>query len=176
VQGGRLVPRKIVSTAASHQALTDSLKTIVSDQNFHVVGVGLDFSKKQATPNAVHPKWPSTALILVVAANWDYTQPFSTNAANETLITRKYDPLLTQVTGPDSGAYINEGDFQQPAFLDNFFGANYANCANLQSIKKKYDPSSLFYATKLVESEDWAVQADGRLCKAQESVTSKIRI
>lgn len=163
VQGGRLVPRTVVTNVSSNQAFTDALKSIVSDQDFHVVGVGLDVSKTQTAPNAVHPKWRSSALTIVVAANWDYTQPFSSNAANQTLLTSNYDPLLAQVTGSDSGAYVNEGDFQQPAFQDTFFGANYAQ---LRSIKKKYDPNSLFYATKLVGSEDWTVQSDGRLCKA----------
>ncbi|KAL5398744.1 hypothetical protein PMIN06_003906 [Paraphaeosphaeria minitans] len=163
VQGGRLIPRQVVATASANQAFTDALKTIVSDQDFHVVGVGLDVSKTATASNAVHPKWRSTAITIVVAANWDYTQPFAANTANETLITNKYDPLLTTVTGADSGAYVNEGDFQQPSFQDNFFGSNYAK---LRSIKNKYDPNSLFYATKLVGSEDWTVQADGRLCKA----------
>lgn len=163
VQGGRLIPRRVVCTAASNQAFTDALKAIVSNPNFHVVGVGLDVSKTATAANAVHPKWRSSAITVVVAANWDYAQPFATNAANETLITDKYDALLANVTGSDSGAYVNEGDFMQPDFQDNFFGANYAR---LRDVKRKYDPNSLFYATKLVGSEDWAVQADGRLCKA----------
>jgi hypothetical protein len=163
VQGGRLIPRRIVSTASSNQAFTDALKEIVSDPDFHVVGVGLDVSKTATVSNAVHPSWRSTSLTVVVAANWDYTQPFATNAQNETLITDKWDPLLTKVTGTDSGAYVNEGDFQQPDFQNQFFGSNYPK---LRSIKKKYDPTNLFYATKMVGSEDWKVQADGRLCRA----------
>lgn len=163
VQGGRLIPRRVVGTMANNEAFTNALKEITADQDFHVVGVGLDVSKTATSANAVHPSWRSTALTVVVAANWDYTQPFASNAANETLITDKWDPLLTKVTGADAGVYSNEGDFQQPDFQKQFFGSNYNR---LKDIKKKYDPKSLFYGTKLVGSDDWKVQPDGRLCKA----------
>jgi hypothetical protein len=55
-----------VATVASNQALTDALKIIVSDQDFHIVGVGLDVSKRLTSPNAVHPKWRSTAITIVI--------------------------------------------------------------------------------------------------------------
>ncbi len=43
------------------------------------------------------------------------------------------------------------------------YGANYDR---LLSIKKKYDPNDMFYATAAVGSDVWTVEANGRLCKA----------
>lgn len=162
VQGGRLVPRSIVTSNTSNTALTSALRYITSSNKFHVVGVGLNVANSSTVPNAVLPGWRKAITTLVVAANWDYTQPFETNSANETLITNSYDPLLMSITGQETGAYMNEGDFQQPEYQRQFFGANYHK---LRAVKQKYDPNHLFYGTAMVGSEAWSVAADGRLCR-----------
>ncbi len=58
---------------------------------------------------------------------------------------------------------MNEADFQQPNWQQTFFGSNYPT---LLSIKKKYDPNSLFYGLRLVGSEAWTVANNGRMCPA----------
>ena len=165
VQGGRLIPRSVVTSNSSNTALTSALRQITSNTNFHVVGVGLNVTNTATSPNAVLPGWREAITTLVIAANWDYTQPFQTNAANETLITNTYDPLLTSVTSQANGAYMNEGDFQQPNFQSQFFGANYPS---LLAVKQTYDPNQLFYATAMVGSESWSVMSDGRLCRTRD--------
>lgn len=55
-----------------------------------------------------------------------------------------------------------QADFRQPDFQQAFFGVNYHK---LQAIKAKYDPDDLFYALTAVNSDQWAEQQDGRLCK-----------
>lgn len=162
VQGGRLVPRSILASEKSNTALTSALREITSNKDFHIVGVGVDVSQANSVPNSVHPGWRKAITTLVIAANWDYQQSFPTNAANETLITTKYDPLLESITGSESGAYMNEGDFQQPDFQSQFFGSNYGK---LKLIKKRYDPKDVFYTNVGVGSDDWKVADDGRLCR-----------
>lgn len=75
-------------------------------------------------------------------------------------MTEDFVPKLEALT-PGSGTYMNEGDFRQPNFQTAFFGDNYER---LLSIKNKYDPDHMFYATTAVGSEHWAPQEDGRLC------------
>lgn len=70
-------------------------------------------------------------------------------------------PRLEQLT-PGGGAYLNEGDFQQPNFQEVFYGGNYER---LLEIKNKYDPNHIFYATTGVGSESWTVSNDGRMCE-----------
>jgi Berberine and berberine like len=82
--------------------------------------------------------------------------------ANQKFMTETIQPAIEAVT-PGSGAYMNEANFQQPNFQKEFFGDNYRQLA---CIKKKYDPTSLFYATKAVGSEAWTIRNDGRMCKA----------
>ncbi|PYI04014.1 FAD-binding domain-containing protein [Aspergillus sclerotiicarbonarius CBS 121057] len=163
VQGGRLIPRTVLASNSSNAALTSALREIASNPAFHIVGVGADVSRAAHVPNAVFPGWRKAITWIEIAANWDWNQAYATNAANETLITQKYDPLLAAVTGPESGAYLNEGDFAQRDFQTQFFGSNYAT---LKAIKNKYDPGHIFYGNALVGSDDWTVASDGRLCRA----------
>ena len=61
--------------------------------------------------------------------------------------------------------HSSQCDFLQPDWKDALYGANYDR---LLSIKNKHDPNHLFYATTAVGSDYWQVQADGRLCKAEQ--------
>ncbi|KAK3897170.1 putative isoamyl alcohol protein [Staphylotrichum tortipilum] len=77
-------------------------------------------------------------------------------------ITNELVPQIEAVT-PGSAAYVNEADFNQPDWKTAFFGANYDK---LLAIKKRWDPTSLFYVLKGVGSDAWTVGPDGRMCRA----------
>ncbi|PYH87721.1 hypothetical protein BO71DRAFT_470628 [Aspergillus ellipticus CBS 707.79] len=163
VQGGRLIPRTVLAKSADNAALTAALRTIAPNPAFHIVGIGADVSTRAFVPNAVFPGWRTAGSWIEIAANWDYDQTYATNAVNETLITDDYVPLLQAVSGPDSGAYMNEADPHQPDFQSQFFGDIYAR---LRSIKNVFDPNHIFYGNALVGSDEWVLGADGRLCRA----------
>ncbi|KAI4188221.1 MAG: hypothetical protein LQ348_003959 [Seirophora lacunosa] len=76
-------------------------------------------------------------------------------------MTDRYIPPL-KALAPDSGVYLNEGDWHDPDWKKAFYGANYPR---LKAIKAKYDPQDIFYATTAVGSDDWVIEAPGRLCK-----------
>jgi hypothetical protein len=96
-------------------------------------------------------------------------------------MTNEWVPILTELT-PDSGCYMSEArrnvhdwispanhiqaDPQQPDWRQAFFGSNYDS---LYAIKTKYDPFRTFYAPTAVGSDDWQVEADGRLCRAKSN-------
>ncbi|KAL4744870.1 hypothetical protein BDW72DRAFT_212044 [Aspergillus terricola var. indicus] len=164
VQGNRLIPRSVLASNTSNAALTLALREIISNPSFYILGVGINVSAGASVPNAVFPGWRNAIASLEVIANWDYTASYAENTQHQTLVTKEYIPSLTAVTGPESGAYMNEADFQQPDFQSQFFGENYAA---LSAIKRKYDPQSLFYGNALVGSEEWVAGSDGRLCRAQ---------
>jgi len=94
-------------------------------------------------------------------------------------MTDVYMPQLEAVT-PGSGSYLNEvfqfssfnprsvssyvtqADPYQRDWQVTFYGVNYPR---LLSIKTKYDPNDVFYATTAVGSDGWKADIGGKLCK-----------
>jgi FAD/FMN-containing dehydrogenase len=63
---------------------------------------------------------------------------------------------------PDDGAYVSESNFFQENWQQAYWGSNYARLA---SVKKKYDPTGLFFVHNGVGSEEWS--EDGFVRKAR---------
>lgn len=83
------------------------------------------------------------------------------NIIGQKTVTDVLVPALAELT-PGGAAYLNEADINQPNWQQVFYGDNYPR---LLSIKRKYDPESIFWGPTTVGSEGWEVSADGRLCK-----------
>ncbi|KAL5090704.1 hypothetical protein Trisim1_004013 [Trichoderma cf. simile WF8] len=159
--GSRLIPRSVLEN--NNNALQAVLQNLTA-HGVIMVGSSANYAKPAgAASNAVFPVWRTTTVHLQIGTVWNNTAPWSQMVADQKTITNEYVPQLTAVT-PGSGAYMNEGDFQQPNFQQTFFGSNYNT---LLSIKKKYDPNSLFYGLRLVGSEAWTVDNNGRMCRAK---------
>jgi FAD/FMN-containing dehydrogenase len=73
-------------------------------------------------------------------------------------INRSMDELLKVVTHP--GSYVSESDFFERAWQQSFWGSNYPRLA---AVKKRYDPSGLFFVRHGVGSEDWSTDGFTRL-------------
>ena len=73
-------------------------------------------------------------------------------------------PVLLYLTKykPTDNAQRTQGDPYQPNWQETFYGANYKR---LRSIKAKYDPHDIFYATTAVGSDEWQVEEPGVLCR-----------
>jgi FAD/FMN-containing dehydrogenase len=54
---------------------------------------------------------------------------------------------------PNDGAYVSESNFFQENWQQAYWGSNYARLA---SVKKKYDPTGLFFVHNGVGSEEWS--------------------
>jgi FAD/FMN-containing dehydrogenase len=63
---------------------------------------------------------------------------------------------------PDDGAYVSESNFFQENWQHAYWGSNYARLA---SVKRKYDPTGLFFVHNGVGSEEWS--EDGFVRKAR---------
>jgi FAD/FMN-containing dehydrogenase len=66
-----------------------------------------------------------------------------------------------RVIVPNGGAYVSESNFFQEEWQHAYWGSNHARLA---AVKKKYDPTGLFFVHNGVGSEDWS--GDGFLRKA----------
>lgn len=119
--------------------------------------------------NSVNPAWRKATGFFILSAGW---AAGSTDAqiqqASETL-TNDWMARWREVS-PGAGAYMSEGDINEPDFQQAFYGSHYER---LLKLKKKYDPTGLFYAPTAVGSEDWYVTdqlpwiptQNGRLCR-----------
>ncbi|KAJ6437713.1 6-hydroxy-D-nicotine oxidase [Purpureocillium lavendulum] len=151
--GGRLIPRQALPN------LGVTFRRLVA-LGVTFKGIGLDVSRFGGA-NAVLPQWRESIIQASLALPWSYDRPFDDMVAEQKRITTQIQPLIEAAT-PGAGAYMNEGNFQQPDFQETFFGANYGR---LLRIKKQYDPEGLLFAVGGVGSEEWTVQGDGRLCR-----------
>ncbi|KAI8634142.1 FAD/FMN-containing isoamyl alcohol oxidase MreA [Xylariaceae sp. FL1651] len=155
--GSKFVPRSVALD--NTDGVVDVVRAIGSQSIF--IGVALNVKDGVASPddNAVNPAFRDALFQVSVGATIDY-QDFANNAAAQHDVT--FD-LLAKVAAlaPDGGAYLNEGDADQPDFQATFYGDHYAR---LLDIKRRYDPHDIFYAQTAVGSERWEQEADGRLC------------
>ncbi|KAK0651725.1 putative isoamyl alcohol oxidase [Cercophora newfieldiana] len=161
--GGRLVPRRTITNNASATALAGAGR-FIAEQGVTWIGVGTDVSRFGARKsNSVLPAWRDALVHVTLTTPWSFEpSAWGQMLNNQDFMTNTIMPAIEAVT-PGSGAYMNEADFRQPNFQQEFFGSSYNT---LLSIKKKYDPESFFYATKAVGSERWNVANDGKMCRA----------
>ncbi|KAF7560061.1 hypothetical protein G7046_g4093 [Stylonectria norvegica] len=156
--GGRLIPRKVIEE--DNESFQEVVRNLTAAGVLVVCSSGT-FNGYKGASNAVLPQWRTSIMSMQIGLGWDPTQWDKMALAREA-ITNQYVPLLSSIT-PGSGAYINEADFNQPDWENTFYGVNWNK---LSSIKKKWDPNSVFYNLKGVGSDAWNVGSDGRMCKA----------
>ncbi|RFU34023.1 hypothetical protein B7463_g2267, partial [Scytalidium lignicola] len=163
--GSRLIPRSVLANATSAAAITNAYRDIVANGDWTLGCVAVNASHAVAgnTPaaNAVLPAWRTAGIHTIIYSPWDWDAPESAMVAREAHLTNSISPRMEALT-PGSGTYLNEANFQQKEFQENFYGANYGR---LRSIKKKYDPKDLFYTVTSVGSEAWVLDGEGRLCR-----------
>lgn len=102
----------------------------------------------------------SDEIELTSGRGYNYTSR-EANVESQSLMTDVLIPLLTDLS-PDSGAYLNEADWNQPDWQSTFYGDNYPL---LHQIKQEFDPDGVFYARTAVGSEAWIELEDGHLCQ-----------
>ncbi|KAJ5506052.1 FAD linked oxidase N-terminal [Penicillium expansum] len=147
----------------NNSKLTDAVQKLTAD-GVTFVGIGLNVSSSVTGDiwNSVLPGWRTAAMTVILTTSW----PLGANLTKMKILadkmTTKWVPILTALS-PESGCYMSEADPQQPDWKQTFYGRNYDS---LYAIKTKYDPLQTFYATTAVGSEDWQVEAGGRLCQA----------
>ncbi|XXH05344.1 hypothetical protein Hte_011770 [Hypoxylon texense] len=156
--GGRLIPRSLLDTDSD--GLLEAIRYI-STQTL-ISGVTFNLSNGVSSPDevAVNPYMRKSLVSVTIGTPINYTD-WSANKAAQDSITYDFLPKLAALT-PNGGAYLNEGDFQQPDFQAVFYGDHYQK---LLRIKDEYDPDDIFYVQTGVGSDRWKEDVEGRLCR-----------
>jgi hypothetical protein len=171
----RLIPRenfnkteKLNSTIKAFRSLAEADHTFHGYQYAPTVKAGAPVSP---IGNSVHPAWRNALSHTIIFVNWpsNITKQEQLKIRN-TFATEEMQ-IIRDVT-PGAGSYMNEGDRLEPDFQQSFYGKNYAE---LLRIKKKFDPTDVFWAATAVGSEGWAVRSadglpteNGPLCRTTE--------
>lgn len=162
--GSRLLDRKALTSKPA--VLKTTLQAIAgtpdqfSSSYIVFVGGGQVFEDAEDRYSGVNPAWRKTYVHNIVARGWAPGSDAATIAAVRKDITfTKVQALKT--LAPDTGAYMNEGDAQDPDFLTDFYGSH---LPKLEQVKRKYDPHRIFYCPTCVGSEAWKVAPSGKLC------------
>ncbi|KAI0838428.1 FAD/FMN-containing isoamyl alcohol oxidase MreA [Hypoxylon sp. FL0890] len=158
--GGRFIPRSLVESNQT-SALVDAIRYISTQPDTLFVGNAINVKKFVSSPdeNAANPAFRE-ALFSATLGNYINYTDWNVTVARQHAITDDLLPKLEALT-PNGGAYLNEGDVNQPDFQKTFYGDHYNR---LLQIKTKYDPRGVFYAQTAVGSERWKQDLDGRLC------------
>jgi hypothetical protein len=141
VYTGRLLPRDVVLN--NGKGVVDAFR-FINEHGATVVGLGLNASSSaNDTPdNAVNPGWRDAMVSLLIVTPWNYKVSWEAMQDTMEMITDEITPKLASIT-PGGTTYLSEGDFRDPNWKQNFYGANYES---LEKIKNKYDPEHIFYA------------------------------
>ncbi|RFU80550.1 fad linked oxidase, n-terminal [Trichoderma arundinaceum] len=161
--GSRLIPRSLLED--DNTSLQKAITNLTTNGGVLIMGSAASYAApSNGVPNAIFPPWRETLIQMQLLTPFNNTNR-EQNLRNQKIITNDLNPQLSNIT-PQSGAYMNEGDFNEPNWKSTFFGPNYDK---LLSIKQKWDPKSIFYINKGVGSDTWIVAEDGRMCRADSS-------
>jgi FAD/FMN-containing dehydrogenase len=116
--------------------------------------------------NSVHPAWREAVALVLVETAVDADKNELQAAAVDrqaTFMKNVVDPALVELA-PGSAPYLNEANVDMPDLVRATFGPN---LARLRRIKAKWDADDVFYAPSGVGSDEWALDSEGRLCRAK---------
>ncbi|KXX76634.1 6-hydroxy-D-nicotine oxidase [Madurella mycetomatis] len=163
----RLFPASNWEDEATREAMFDAVRSVV-EEGSALIQYNMRPAAPAGTPaSGANSHWRDAVWFGIMGTGWAPGLSESELEAVHNKITHNWMERL-RVYGP--GAYGNEGDVMEPDFGEAFFGTNYGR---LLQIKRRVDPSDVFWAPTAVGSETWEVadQADwlttqtGRLCK-----------
>ncbi|KAH6952899.1 hypothetical protein DER45DRAFT_586703 [Fusarium avenaceum] len=122
---------------------------------------GQVFKDASDKTSGLNPAWRKSYYVLVSSTSISLTASAAERKAAEDEVTNVKGAAAKKLA-PNTGAYMNEGDRNDPDYRKSFYGSLYSQ--HLQT-KKKYDPSHVFYCPTCVGSEEWIERPDGPLCR-----------
>jgi hypothetical protein len=160
----RILPRNLLVEPETNREVTAALRSQAQPEGWNtMLCVGMNNTRQERpVDNAVLPAWRDALAICLTAGNWDPQGTPEEMAARQHYAVNVLQPALNAAT-PGGGVYMNEANFEQLDWQQDFYGVNYER---LLSIKKQYDPEALLYGRTAVGSEAWYEDADARLCRA----------
>ncbi|ORY16065.1 hypothetical protein BCR34DRAFT_622478 [Clohesyomyces aquaticus] len=172
--GNRLIARLHVTNPPKLNATFALLRQHV-ESGKHLVGHHQAPQNPQNVDNGVSSAWRNTQAFIVTSS-----PEFPPDAPPQKIQTAR-DLLQNDIlelwrrlapASQGGGSYLNEAFVDEPMRKEDFYGEQYSR---LLAIKKRYDPTGVFYATTGVGSDGWEVQdgeqgvttQNGRLCKVR---------
>jgi hypothetical protein len=130
-----------------------------------LVGGGQVFKDAGDKTSGLHPAWRTSPFALITGQGIPKvaSREIREYVANE--ITHVKGAALKKLA-PNTGGYMNEGDRNDPDYIQTFYGSNYKSHL---AAKKKYDPEFVFYCPSCVGSEEFIERPDGPLCRKSRS-------
>jgi len=112
---------------------------------------------------SLNPAWRNTLVHLIVVAGWPPNTLRTGIDAVYAEITAKTQKLRN--LSPDTGAYFNEADANEPDWQKSFWGKNYKKLAEM---KRRLDPGNVLWCQRCVGSDRLEERGDGTLCRVKE--------
>jgi hypothetical protein len=119
-----------------------------------------------ARDTAMNPAVLEAVALAIVADGDPHTSPGLPGHEPDLTAGRKAVAAVTaaanelRAIAPLAGSYVSEGNFFDDLWQTSFWGSNYPRLAE---VKKKYDPSGLFFVHHGVGSEEWSADGFTRL-------------
>ncbi|KAF1961412.1 FAD binding domain-containing protein [Byssothecium circinans] len=170
--GNRLIPRSNWENEAKLDATWKQVRTHL-EHGRRMVAYFQAPQNRQNVDNGVASAWRHTQAFVITGSS-----SFAENAsvaeiaaANKELQEVNLQPWRDLAPASEGGgSYLNEGSVDEPNWKEDCYGEPYAK---LLMVKKIYDPTSLFYATTAVGSDEWEVRdqevgyttQNGKLCR-----------
>lgn len=185
----RLFPRRNWETDTTFNATMTALRTVIqSGYSFH----GVQVAPSRNLPAVQFPGNssvnPAFRDALIHGDVFDYegfggdhgpsagalsNNTADTSASHQKAARARFEAALDilRAATPESGAYVNEADPDEPNWQQSFWGAEYNR---LLAVKRARDPWNVFWAPTTVGSEGWSVRTanalyegsqNGRLCQ-----------
>ncbi|TVY19102.1 FAD-linked oxidoreductase ZEB1 [Lachnellula arida] len=160
ITSGRMLSRD--NLANNVTAIGNAMRSITANGHFELLCTAFNANGlvPKVSANAVHPAWKNTLSNCIISGVWDWSIPFEEMLQRQDELTNIATPALEAAT-PGSAIYLNEANYQQPDWQEQFYGDNYPK---LRAIKKVHDPGNMFYGLTAVGSEAWEADSEGRLC------------
>ncbi|KAM0664322.1 hypothetical protein ACQRIU_006905 [Beauveria bassiana] len=164
LMGNKLLPRSAFQSASKIKKFRDVAKSITTGNEWAISAVVVNAAasnKSRAVPaNAVMPSWRSVLVQLTVYSNWDWKSDLEMSNRSDRL-TNGIIPSLVALA-PETGIYANEANYRQADWKKQFYGCTWDR---LNDVKRKWDPSTVFYTPLSAGSQLWKDKA-GKLCRA----------
>lgn len=172
IPGNRLLPRSLWDNATNFERLWNT--TVAHIEAGRHFGIYHQAPRNpQGVDNAISSAWRNCQSFFIT-----HSPSFAENA-NSTTIREANRVLVEDNLGPwrkvapaseGGGSYLNEAAVDEPLWKEDFYGEQYAR---LVELKKKYDPTGVFYATTGIGSDEWELRGqhlgvttqNGRLCR-----------
>ncbi|EHL03816.1 hypothetical protein M7I_0006 [Glarea lozoyensis 74030] len=153
IVGSRLLGKKELMTDTATLAKALKAAGAVPGLDLYLVGPGGNGPRKvvrRGGGSVVSSIWKD--VLVHTGVTWPAFDK-DTELRQKSLLTNKYVEALRQLA-PDSHAYVNEADPNEPNFQRTFWGDNYER---LLAIKRKYDPTDVLWCHPCVGNEGWKV-------------------